>query len=186
MRGQRQRRFADAAIPDAAAKGPLYAFTGSSDGQIRAFLVDAAAGTLTPKGATAAEPTPFLAVDTRNSRVFAVDETNSEVLAFGFDPQTAAFVARQDLDAWVGAGTCLGQSDGKLGLGGELRRGSVAVFPCSAMAPGAASDSKAPAAAHLLSPAPAARTPCPMFRANPGCSVSFFQAASSRPTRPHR
>ena len=137
------------AVDAATAAGPVYAFTGSSDGQIRAFLVDVAAGTLTPKGATAAGTNPsFLAVDTKSARVFAVDEGRSEVLAFGFDPQTAGFTARGKTST-LGAGPAhLAVSPG----GGSVLvanygGGSVAVFPVLGDGSlGAASDTKSPGA----------------------------------------
>lgn len=144
----------DAATPDAAAAGPLYAFTGSSDGQIRVFLVDAATGTLTPKGATAAGTNPsFLAVDTRNSRVFSVDEASSELLAFGFAPQTAAFTPRGKT-ATLGAGPAHVSVNpaGSSVLVANYGGGSVAVFPVLGDGTlGPASDSKSPGAkAHLI------------------------------------
>lgn len=139
-------RDAAVAADAATAPGPVYAFTGSSDGQIRAFLVDVAAGTLTPRGATAAGANPsFLAVDTKNARVFAVDESGSEVLAFGFDPQTAGFTARGKT-ATLGAGPAhvsVSPGGGAVlvaNYGGD----SVAVFPVVGDGSlGAASDSKA-------------------------------------------
>lgn len=140
---------ADAAAPDAAARGPVYAFTGSSDGQIRAFLVDVATGTLSPRGATAAGANPsFLAVDPGRGRVFAVDETNSEVLAFGFDPQTAAFTPRGKT-ATLGAGPAhvAVSPSGSSVLVANYGGGSVAVFPVLGDGSlGAASDTKSPGA----------------------------------------
>lgn len=155
------------AVDAATSPGPVYAFTGSSDGQIRAFLVDVAAGTLTPKGATAAGANPsFLAVDTKNARVFAVDENSSEVLAFGFDPQTAGFTARGKTST-LGAGPAhvsVSPGGGSV-LVANYGGGSVAVFPVLGDGSlGAASDTKSPGAkAHqaLTSPSGAyAFVPC--------------------------
>lgn len=145
---------ADAASPDAAtAQGPVYAFTGSSDGQIRVFRVDVAAGTLTAKGATTAGVNPsFLAVDPKNSRVFAVDESSSEVLAFAFDPQTATLTPRGKQGS-QGAGPAhvsVSPSGGSV-LVANYGGGTVAAFPVLGDGSlGAASDSKSPGAkAHL-------------------------------------
>lgn len=144
------------AVDAAAAPGPVYALTGSSDGQLRAFLVDVAAGTLTLKGATAAGTNPsFLAVDTQRARVFAVDENSSEVLAFGFDPRTAGFTARGKTGT-LGAGPAhvAVSPGGDAVLVANYGGGSVAVFPVLGDGSlGAASDTKSPGAkAHQIVP----------------------------------
>ncbi len=134
-------------------KGPLYAFTGSSDGKIRAFAVDVAAATLTPKGETTAGGNPsFVAVDTKNGRVFAVDESSSEVLAFSFDPKTAAFTPHGKTGT-LGAGPAhvSVSPSGASVLVANYTGGSVSVFPVQGDGSlGAASDTKSPGAkAHL-------------------------------------
>jgi 6-phosphogluconolactonase len=134
-------------------KGPLFAFTGSSDGKIRVFAVDVPAGTLAPRGEVGAGTNPsFLAVDTKNARVFAVDESSSEVLAFGFDPKTAAFTPRGKTGT-LGAGPAhvSVSPSGAHVLVANYTGGSVAVFPVDAAGSlGAAADTKSPGPkAHL-------------------------------------
>ena len=84
---------------------------------------------------------------------FAVDESGGEVLAFGFDPQTAAFTARGKTST-LGAGPAhvsVSPGGGSV-LVANYGGGSVAVFPVLADGSlGAASDTKSPGAkAHQI------------------------------------
>ena len=114
-------RDAAVAADAATAPGPVYAFTGSSDGQIRAFLVDVAAGTLTPRGATAAGSNPsFLAVDTKNARVFAAaldrHEAGAQVVRRGGAPRGVDRFVFDEQHA-----TCIGAAMHRLVHGPHVR-----------------------------------------------------------------
>ncbi len=135
------------------ANGPLWAFTGSSDGKIRSFVVDVAAATLTPRGMVAAGTNPsFLAVDAKQSRVFAVDESSSEVLSFSFDPRDGSF-APTGKTATLGAGPAhvSVSPSGAHVLVANYTGGTVSVFPVRGDGSlGAATDTKSPGAkAHM-------------------------------------
>lgn len=140
--------------PDATALGALYTFTGSGDGKIRVYAVDEGTGAWTAKGSIGAGASPsFLAMDVARSRLYAVDESGGNVLAFAFDAKAGSLAALGSPVSSQGAGPTHLSLDptGKWVLVANYTAGSTAVLPVQADGSlGAATDVKSPGQkAHL-------------------------------------
>jgi len=129
----------DAAPADAAAdaaRGSLFAFVGSSDGKIRAYVVDALAGTFSLERESNAGTNPsFLAFDPTRRRVVAVDEVGGMgfVRSFAFDP-TARTVTELSSKPAGGAGSTHLSLDpsGKWVMVANYTGGNTSIFPMGA------------------------------------------------------
>lgn len=87
----------DSSLPadGAAPTGPMFAFVGSSDGKIRVYDVDTSTGAWAFRKEVGAGGNPsFLAIDSAHRRLFAVDESQSVVRSFAFDPQTTTLTEK--------------------------------------------------------------------------------------------
>lgn len=125
--------------------GPLFAFVGSSDGKIRVYTVDPASGAWTfKKDANAGTNPSFLAIDAPRRRVFALDESQSLVRAFSFDPDTATLTEKNTRPSGGNgpAHLSIDPTGGWLFVA-NYGGGNMSVFPIDgAGAIGAASDTK--------------------------------------------
>lgn len=132
---------------DAAAKGQLFAFVGSSDGKIRSYRVDSALGTWTLAKESAGGNNPsFLAFDPPRRRVVAVDESGGGLVrSFAFDPSSGG-VTEIDTQPAGGAGSTHLSFDptGTWVMVANYTGGNMSIFPIDAAGTlGAAADTKA-------------------------------------------
>jgi 6-phosphogluconolactonase len=87
----------DAPVVDAALGGQLFAFVGSSDGNIRTYTVDETNGAWTYRAASLIGTTPsFLAFDPPNHRVLAIDEATNVVRSLSFDPTSGSLTEKNN------------------------------------------------------------------------------------------
>ena len=118
---------------DAAPKlGLARVYVGASDGSIHVYAFDDQTFQLTPVDATATTGNPsFLAFDSARSFLYAVDETNSTVLAFSIDKATGKLTSLGKGVSSLGSGPAhvsLDQKDGFV-MVANYGGGTIAVYP---------------------------------------------------------
>ena len=144
----------DASVPndagDAGKKpvGPLFAFVGSNDGKIRAYLVDEVNGTWTFKKESDAGSNPsFLAFDPSRRRVVATDETGGSgaIRSFTFDPASGGLTDLGSKPAGGAGSTHVAfDPNGKWVVVANYTGGNMSIFPIDESGVlGNASDTKA-------------------------------------------
>ena len=106
-------------------------YVGASDGSIHVYAFDTKTYALTPVDATATGGNPsFLAFDSARAYVYAVDETNSKVLAFSVDKTTGKLTSIGNVSS-LGAGPAhvsLDRQDGFV-MVANYGGGTIAVYP---------------------------------------------------------
>jgi 6-phosphogluconolactonase len=125
------RPATDAAPIDAPAAAHWVAYVGGYGDSIGWYDVDHATGALTMRGSIPATAASFLAFDATAAHLYAVDETNSRVVAFAIDPASGALTKLNDQPSG-GSGPAHVTVAGDRVLVANYGDGTVAVLPIAA------------------------------------------------------
>lgn len=121
----------DAAPIDAPAATRWVAYVGGYGPSIGWYGVDGTTGALAMRGSIPATAASFLAWDAASTHLYAVDETNSRVVAFAIDPATGALTRLNDQSSG-GSGPAHVTVAGDRVLVANYGDGTVSVLPIAA------------------------------------------------------
>jgi 6-phosphogluconolactonase len=119
---------AEAAVIDAPAATRWVAYVGGYGDSIGWYGVDGTTGALALRGSIPATGASFLAFDAPAAHLYAVDETNSRVVAFAIDPTTGALAKLNDQSSG-GSGPAHVTVAGDRVLVANYGDGTVSVLP---------------------------------------------------------